>query len=175
MHTSRALVWPINPALSPDANPSDVKPRPLICEWEATRAELPEEDVDGGGNALWATGADVEGFELIVCEWPRNEQETRARRCDFLNFCWLAWGLFSAFDSCPFYTFSPLCPRLNVLMSRPEWTLKHFILQQQVLALYRRAIRASRGERLNIHLSRTPDYILRHIKPFFSKGNHTVD
>jgi hypothetical protein len=56
--TSRAFVWPMNPAPSTDANPSDVKPKPFIWECGAIRDERADGDV-GGKGALWA-GAEVD-------------------------------------------------------------------------------------------------------------------
>ena len=56
----------MNPASSTIANPSDVKPRPLMCEWGAIRGSLPEFNVDGSRNVLLAPGADVDSVELMV-------------------------------------------------------------------------------------------------------------
>jgi len=54
----------MNPELSVLASPSALSPSPFMCEWGAIRDERPAEDVEGGGNALWATGADVDAVEL---------------------------------------------------------------------------------------------------------------
>jgi hypothetical protein len=35
-----------------------------MCEWGAIREERPAEGAEGGGMALCATGADVDGVEL---------------------------------------------------------------------------------------------------------------
>jgi hypothetical protein len=56
----------MNPALSIDANPSGVNPSVLMCEWGEVRDNLPADDVDGGGRALWATVADVDTVEFMV-------------------------------------------------------------------------------------------------------------
>jgi hypothetical protein len=49
----------MKPALSVDAKPSELSPRPFMCECGAIRDERPADDVDGSG-ALCAGGADVE-------------------------------------------------------------------------------------------------------------------
>ena len=60
MRTSRAAVCPMNPALSPAAYPSALRPRPLMCEWGAIRDERLADEEGGGGTALCATGAEDE-------------------------------------------------------------------------------------------------------------------
>jgi hypothetical protein len=55
----------MNPASSTTANPSDVKPSPLMCEWGAIRGSLPE-DVDGSRKVLLAPGTDVDSVELMM-------------------------------------------------------------------------------------------------------------
>lgn len=65
--TSRAFVWPTNPAASAFAVPSELRPSPLICEWGAIRDERAVEAEDGGGRALCATGVEeVDGFDDIL-------------------------------------------------------------------------------------------------------------
>lgn len=49
--TSRAVVWPMKPAPSTSAYPSEVKPSPLMCECVAIREDLAP-DADGGSGAL---------------------------------------------------------------------------------------------------------------------------
>jgi hypothetical protein len=48
------------------ANPSGVNPSDLICEWGVVRGDLPADDVDGGGRALWAIVTDVDTVELMA-------------------------------------------------------------------------------------------------------------
>jgi len=63
--TSLAFVCPTNPDPSGKAIPSGVSPRPLICEWGATRDERAVEAAEGGGIALCATGVEVEGIVVV--------------------------------------------------------------------------------------------------------------
>lgn len=56
----------MNPAPSMVANPSGVNPSVLMCEWGVVRGDLPADDVDGGGRALWAIVTDVDTVELMV-------------------------------------------------------------------------------------------------------------
>lgn len=63
--TSLAFVCPMKPDPSGKASPSGVRPRPLICEWGATRDERAVEAAEGGGIALCATGVEVEGIAVV--------------------------------------------------------------------------------------------------------------
>ena len=61
--TSRAVDWPTKPIASALAKPSEFSPRPLMCEWGATRDEratfvvVVEEEATG-------VGVDVVAFIL---------------------------------------------------------------------------------------------------------------
>lgn len=58
-----------------------------------------------------------------------------------------------------------------------ELTLKHFVLKQQVINLYRQAIRASRGEYLSNSaptFQLTP-YCNSHTRPYSAEGDSDMD
>jgi len=76
--TSRALVWPMNPALSGAAMPSALRPRPLMWEWGAMRDERAEEAAEGGGRALCATGVDADGV-VVAFIFGQGERVHKAK------------------------------------------------------------------------------------------------
>jgi hypothetical protein len=78
-HTSRALVWPMNPAFSGAAMPSALRPRPLMCEWGAMRDERAEEAAEGGGRALCVTGVDADGVVVAFMFDGERVQGANAR------------------------------------------------------------------------------------------------
>ena len=56
----------MNPAPSVVANPLNVNPSPLMCEWDAIRGDLPADGVDGGRRESWGTCADLDDVELMM-------------------------------------------------------------------------------------------------------------
>lgn len=73
----------MKPELSVLANPSGVRPSPFIWEWGAIRDDRPAEGADGGGKALWATGADAEAVEELAFifngeNWGWREEISRS-------------------------------------------------------------------------------------------------
>jgi len=62
----------MKPALSVFAKPSNDSPSPLMCECDAILDERADEP-DGGGSALWGTGAEDEAAALMVSNYLEGD------------------------------------------------------------------------------------------------------